>query len=799
MASDVLDEIIRLPDQVKNIETGSRISSAYDARRLLSQALQEDQIRSRQRAVVDGCMDGNAPVSQQLLNQQGRAWECNINWLGLESIVDSSRVPYYALFSGVPTYANFKTAYEQDNPDAEIWNKKISEKFTCLLNQWKKFKWNLQAQQYEMIYEGWGPLIFEDPADWRFTAIPARAVLTPKEAESTLSDALPWVLVLKKYRVHELYDKIRNEKAAEARGWSVKNVKDAILRGTKGYGGDQNMSWKDRPWEEWQLKYRNKELYASFTDCDIIRCAHLFIKEYSGKISHYIFNEAQLPASSISPPEKDQGEVGFLFEDRNRFEGYNQCMNVAFQNTGRGTWHSVRGTGLKSYRHEEIRNRLDNKAVNNAILASCVFLQGVDAKSNQKLQLMVAGSVAQVPAGATAIQHRFAGDIEGTMAVSRYLRNDLSQKIGAFQSRTLAREDGRGEMPTAEQVKQAATKEGSLTTSQIDNYYLELDCLYSEVFRRVMKSSDKEAKKFRDDCVKSGVPLKALEEMEYVQANRLSGYGSPNMQKMAIQEMAPFVSMLNERGKNNFINLVISTSMGPDKVPVLNPPMEEPDIDEAMAVLENSSLHDGEIPLVISGMDNVAHLNIHLQDAEERLGPLREQVEAGEEIDPAALQDAYQYVSALGAHCEDHLNRIASDPSRKSQYQLFKGQLNLLTSFHGKLRSAIRAAQAQQAQQNREEQQAQMLSALDQQKLMSSQQDMQIKQAKAQNDIQIKRQKAASQDSLKRWQVGRNAQLDTVKTAEEVRLNRIKTASELQNNKLKARSNGTPTNGSKGK
>jgi len=198
-------------------------------------------------------------------------------------------------------------------------------------------------------------------------------------------------------------------------------------------------------------------------------------------------------------------------------------------------------------------------------------------------------------------------------------------------------------------------------------------------------------------------------------------------------------------------------------------------------------------------MDNVAHLNIHLQDAEERLGPLREQVEAGEEIDPAALQDAYQYVSALGQHCEDHLNRIASDPSRKSQYQLFKGQLNLLTSFHGKLRSAIRAAQAQQAQAEREQQQAQMLSALDQQKLMSGQQDMQIKQAKAQNDIQIKRQKAASQDSLKRWQVGRNAQLDTVKTAEEVRLNRIKTASELQNNKLKARSNGTPTNGSKGK
>lgn len=798
MSIDPIDAIIRLPDQVKNIESGSRISSAYDARRLLTQALFEDQIRSKQRAVVDGCMDGNAPVSQMLLNQQGRAWECNINWLGLESIVDSSRVPYYALFSGVPTYANFKTAYKQDGPDAELWNKKIAEKFTCLLDRWKKFKWNLQAQQYEMIYEGWGPLVFEDPADWRFNAIPARAVLTPKEAESTLSDALPWVIVLKKYRVHELYDKIRNEKAATDRGWNVENIKQAILRGTKGYGNDQNMSWKDRPWEEWQLMYRNKELYASFTDCDIIRCAHMFLKEYSGKISHYIFNEAQIPEAQIGKVEKDQGEVGFLFEDRSRYDGYNQALNVAFQNTGRGTWHSVRGTGLKGYRHEEIRNRLDNKAVNNAILASCVFLQGSDAKSSQKLQLMIAGSVAQIPAGANAIQHRFAGDIEGTMAVSRYLRNDLSQKIGAFQSRTMAREDGRGEQPTAEQVKQAATKEGSLTTSQIDNYYLELDSLYSEVFRRVMKSSDKEAKKFRDDCVNAGVPMEALNNMEYVRANRLSGYGSPNMRKMAIQESAQLVPMMNERGKNAWLNEAIATYGGPDKVSAWNPPMDEPKMDEKIASMENTSLHEGEVPIIISGEDHVAHLNIHLQDAAERLDPLKEAVEAGETLDPETLQEAYTYVSALGAHCEDHLNRISDDQTRSSQVKLFTGQLKLLTSFHGKLRSAIRAAQAEAAQAQREQQQAQALSALDQAKLMSAQQDMQIKGAKANNDMSIKRQKALSQDSLKRWQVGRNAQLDTVKTAEEVRLTRIKTAAELENQKLKAKSNGKTNGRSKG-
>ncbi|MBM6725531.1 hypothetical protein, partial [Pseudoflavonifractor phocaeensis] len=90
----------------------------------------------------------------------------------------------------------------------------------------------------------------------------------------------------------------------------------------------------------------------------------------------------------------------------------------------------------------------------------------------------------------------------------------------------------------------------------------------------------------------------------------------------------------------------------------------------------------------------------------EKLGPLKQAVEAGQEIPEEDLQEAFTYVSALGAHSEDHLNRIADDPSRKGPYQLFKGQLNLLTSFHGKLRSAIRSAQAQAAQAAREEQQA---------------------------------------------------------------------------------------------
>lgn len=783
---EVPEELLKLPDQVKNKETGTRLETALEARRILDCALQEDEARSIQRAIVKGCYDGNAPYNQRKLNEQGRAWEANLNFMGLEGIVDSSRIPYYSLFSGVPTYAQFRTYHRPEEGLASQWDLKTAELFTELLNRWQEFKWNMQASQFEMIFEGWGPLIFDD--DWRVSAVPARHILVPQESRSCLSEKMPFILVLVPYRVHELYAKIKNEKGAEAKGWKVENVQSAILRGTKGWNGNQDQTWKDQPWEKWQQKFKNKELMASYTDCDVIKCAHIFVKEYSGKISHKIFTHA-----SVFKEDDKNNELGFLYEDNNKYDSYKQCMNIAFQNTGDGTWHSVRGTGLKSFKHEEVRNRLDCRIINNVFLGSSLVLQSGDAKTNQKLQLMVNGSITMIPPGTVLQTQQLNGQIEGPLAVSRYIQNQLAQKIGAFNQRSMSRDDGRGEMPTKAQVELQYSKENALNASQIDNYYDTLDCLYSEMFRRVMKSSDPEAKWFREQCEKSRIPKEALENMQYVRANRLSGYGSPQMRKMAMQESMPLVPMLNEKGKQAWLNEAIATVGGADKVSSWNPPMDEPDIDEAFAVLENDSLRNGSVPLVISGMDHVAHLDVHLQDAAERLGPLQQAVEEGQQVPPEELQSAFEYVSALGPHCEDHLSRIENDPSRKSLVQEFNGRIKLLTSFHGKLRSAIRAAQAQQAQEARENERAQALSALDQAKLQSAQLSMQIDAQKAQNDMRIKNEKAANQNNLKRWQVGQQNNLKTVQTAEQIRLDRIKTASQVSKDKM----NGRKGNGSK--
>src|SRR4030095_6361821 len=107
MNPEIPTQVLLLPDQVKNVETDSRLASGEDARRLLDQLCQEDLARSYQRAIVKGCYDGNQPWNQKRLNQDGQQWRCNLNFQGLEGILDSARIPYYGLFSGVLNYATF--------------------------------------------------------------------------------------------------------------------------------------------------------------------------------------------------------------------------------------------------------------------------------------------------------------------------------------------------------------------------------------------------------------------------------------------------------------------------------------------------------------------------------------------------------------------------------------------------------------------------------------------------------------------------------------------------------------------
>jgi hypothetical protein len=440
-------------------------------------------------------------------------------------------------------------------------------------------------------------------------------------------------------------------------------------------------------------------------------------------------------------------------------------MVFFFLDIGDGEWASVRGLAFDSFKHDVLNNRLLCNAANNAFIDSSIVLEAGSQKERDQQMLTVIGPMIFLPAGCKPNQTRIAGGLESVLSASRFFMNDLAQNLGVFNQRTVAPEYAGGEKPTAFQVSQQAQKEGSLTADQVALHFLSRDKVGAEMFRRAVNraTTDADAKAFQKACIDDGVPREALDNMECVLANRLSGYGSSQMRQLVSKELLSVAPMMPETGKNNLLDdFVASTTGNPSLIARYNPPQEKPMFDDALVVLENAAMVDGQTPVIFSGQNNVKHLSGHLAFLADRLVPIRDAMDAGQN-DPAALESAYRLLQIAGPHLEAHLGPIESDPSRASLAQQFRGQIEALTNFHGKLRQAIRAARSQARLAQQEEQNANALGALDQAKLRSAQVDDQVKSAKAANSMELKRLDVAHKQQLETAQALHTMQLDRVK------------------------------------
>jgi len=750
----------------------TRMADAAQARELIGLAIQEDRARSLQRAMVKGMIDGAAPYNEKDRKEAGLDWTANLNFNDGKSILQSARTPYYQLFKGVQNYAVFSTNYDTNNPDRTLWEDSISRRFTCLLDRWKHFDWHMQASQYQMLLEGWSPVIFDRDGDFRFKSIPANSILVPREACSTVDDRLPWVIVRVPYRVHELYEYIKDPEAAKAKGWNVELVKRVIMQASQTLYPQQNLN--DITWEKWEQDWKNKELSVSYTKCDIVYSAYLFVREFAkdgkkGKISKFIVAEGTLAGND--------GD-GFLYEDIGKYEEYNDALIVFFLDSGDGTWHGQRGLAMECFKHVEVMNRLKCRAIDGAFIRGSLVLKPSQQSDLNKMQVAQVGPVTYIPPGADLITGQLTGAIDEALAVDRLLTNHLANNIGHFNQRSVGgREDGRGEARTAAEIQAQIAKEATLSDGQITLYYTTLDCLYEQVFKRALTSSDPEAERFRDLLKQDGVPQEALDDMEYVRANRLAGYGSLQMRQMSDQQMLQVMSMLPTEGQRNVLDDYISTWKGPDKVARYNPRVAYPQPDDAWAVMENASIKAGEVPPVLSGQDPVTHLKIHLADVAEQMDPLDQAMQAGQQLPREALEPAIEYLRNMLPHVGEHFQLLSNDPYRKQVAQKFEEDLKAAVSFSGKLYNELRKAERAERQAALDQQTATSLDVKTESQIrndaLKTQADIQRKDVKAQADIALKTRKTLSSEQLQNEQAQSKNTREAATTLNKIQLDRI--------------------------
>lgn len=751
----------------------TRLEDADDGRRVVDKLMLEDEPRSIQRALIRANNDCAPPYR---VKPKGFGWEANVNFGMGRARLRRATGAYTGLLAGVENYYNIETGFQEENPDNPKWNLKLSCAMHDCIKTWGKgWDWHQQHRVKQMISEGFAPVVMEQGDNWRFRALDAASIKVPRDTPSCIDERTRYVVILENLSVIQLFQKT---KMPEDTRWNQDAVKWAIRMG--GRSGSEGINARNQNWEWWQAKLQHHDIRTADVDCDMVPCAHLFVQEFAkdgqkAAISHFIFTRQIVPLQG--DVQANVQEKGFLFRSVRCYDSYDEALHVCFYDLGDGFFHSARGLSFETFKHDVIKNRAMCRLLDRSWLDSTVMLGSESQESKDKLANVTwGGSVVALPAGAKPLQSGFAGNAQGVMDVIRLVTNAVDANTGASNPRTIMRDDGKGEQPTLGQVQAQLAQDTQLSSDQMRIDYLFNDRLGTEMGRKMFKkgTSDPEAAAMQRRLLAEGVPQEAMDNIKSVVTNRSAGYGSAAMRNAVFDRLDKLAGMFPEDGKNNYLNLAImAATENPAMVALLNPQQHTPTPDDSLIQLENGAMRDGVLPVIYSGQDNVRHIQGHLADAQQKLGPLQQQMQGGQG-DPAEMQAAVPYVQVLSQHIEAHIEPLKLDPIRKQLVPQFEDQLKQIAGFTGALFAAIRKAQQQAELAQQQQDNATSLDALTQAKLRSAQTHDEIARDKAANQIQLKTLTTVADTKLKAFSTAHKSLLDTASTAHDIRMDKAK-------------------------
>lgn len=745
-------------------ETGkpasSRIGNAGNARSLVNRLKYEDETRLYRYTLIQGLMDGNPPWSRQRLIDIGQGHRANFNLRESEGIVEAAKTPYYDLVFEVPQFARIE--FGMDGLDATLnkqWSDIASEEYSELLGDWTGFDHEMQLHQWQMVVNGTGPMFWPHYIGWHSEATKARKVLVPQETKANV-EKLELVAVLHSYRADELDHFIQRYGTDDPTGdgWNVPLCKAAIIdsayREMRSQFGFEN-------YDLYQRAIRTGDIFYGIHRSNRIYVASLFIKEFGGKVSHYMVTDQTL-GKTDETFETLAEESGYLFKRRKKFNSFSEVICPFFFDSGPdGTWHSVKGLGPKIYDFCDVSNRTFCQMLDGSVIGSGITLETQDANAIEETQIALVGGASVVSPGYKVVQTRIAESLNGAMAMRRELQNTLQSNTGSYRQRV----SDENQEPTLGQAQMNSQQQAILNKGSTNRYYSNLDKWHKETLRRVLDPAQndeipggKEAREFILRCVVRGIPEEVLKfkNIRKITAMRSMGYGSPELRDMATRELVALIPYMDETGRNHALRARAASlpGVGMHYVDSFFPPIEKagvPNAHAALAVLENNALRaPGGRALVEPQQNHSIHFDTHMQDVMQHVQ------------DPGGPpQEKLLHMEQVGPHLNQHLNALRGDPTRKNEVKQKEKALDQLGKMSDALGQQVQEGMQAQAKNGSEEQ------GPPDPELAKVMGDLGLKQKKQEGEFVLKARKQAHSEELADKKTAAQIQRESAKAAAE--------------------------------
>jgi len=728
--------------------------------------------RSYKRALVKGFVDGNAPFNQSDLVAAGRADMCNVNWRIGEAYLATALSAIYDVFSQSPTYAQVETAHGKGSERTD-WSAIITEHFDRLMKTDRYLDYEMQNSQYDMVLYGCGPMIFRNNLDWRPRYNPCGMLLVPEMAKSKTEE---WEEAAYRvyYTPHDLYNFIRYPEMATKAGWDVEQVKLSIIAShPRSREGGEYQSW------EWHQQALKNASYRYSAEARSIHIAHYFFREFAmeseelGMITH----------TMVDLSFDGRGGNKFIYRNDRRFRSWDQIIHPMYYDHGGGGYHhSVTGMGVKMYAAMTYQNRLICNLADKCFAPKIMF-KPTSASQDQQLQLARFGDYARIPNGFDLVQTPVQGMLDEGLAFNQAVTQIVSSNLSQYRSEM---QKTKGNPITANQVDYMAQQEATISQTQLNHLYNQLDWLYLEVFRRAANFNLPDhvpgaaaAKKFQADVIKAGVPKEALHHISTVTASRVIGQGSAFLRKQTLARLLDIMPRLPSEGQDKLVRDYVASEAGFSLVNRYSPEKDKnklPTDHEANAVLQIAAAKQGVQPVVTDTQNPVIYAQMFLHAAAETMASLQK-------TGPQGAVPALAFLETLAPAIAKHLDRIKNDPTRKDIHKVLMQQFQRMAKLTDQLHKKVQEMMKQQQQQQQQKMQAM---AQAKQAENGGDPEMRLKQAQAQFDMRLKAEKTKNDIANKNAKAKQNMEVKAAQTRQNMAVKDLSTAQDIQTKRYKS-------------
>jgi len=708
----------------KPVET--RLKDVKAAVGIFATLLRADEKSAVNRSRIDSMFDGAAPYSQSQLTASGQGLKTNLNFGEAQRLLDISLSAYVDLYSSLEKLVEVKATTGERS---EVGPKEsiVAEELTSLFRRWPEFHSTYLRLCTQFVKHGVGIAYFDSPEDWKFRVGGFADILIPRQSQAS-ENAIDIAVGRRQYHLHELYHFIKNEKAATAVGWDVKEVKRVMMDNVKtsGRSGSGN-SYSD--YESLQAEIKNNDLYTGIQN-PTVDVLHYWVREIDGSVSHYISAES-------SPKE-------FLYKKVSRYESPEQAYVFFTYGVGsNGTYHSIRGLGQRIFSHVQTSNRLRCQQIDGAMLASSVMIQPENQRSLDELSFTFYGAYAVMSPNVRIVEKAIPN--LGT-AVQPALQ-DLTQQL-ALNTDTMSPYGSTQTSPYKNQMQVVSDMDVAtrISGSTLNLFYSSWTRLMREMVRRVIlaKRPDAQVKDFFTRCEKRGVEKEFIQKLDAAQtkAVRSIGNGSHANRLVSLRELQGISGQFDDVGRRNLTRDIVSTRVGHDLADRYVP-AEEDDrqtVDTKIAFFENQQLQQGQPVPVVSSELHGQHLAMHVPLLQQIIQAINEGQTDPQQVLPA-LQALYQHIGETSQYA-------AGDPALEPVVANAKQILQHAEEAINNTMKALEKIQRDQAQNSEEEGGQPQASEVDM-KLQKAQVDMQITQQKAELDMAIKQKKFDQEQAIR--------------------------------------------------